>query len=119
MKSFLFVIQTVAYKGLKLQEVLDQVLIVAAFDQAVSLLLIDNAVYHLYKNQHNEQIACKDIGAIYRSLEIYDIKPIYVEQESLTQRGLTQSDLIIPVTLINRQTIATILNQYDFVLSAS
>ncbi len=110
--------QTDAYQGLKIQEALDQVLITAAFDQSVSLLLLDDAVFHFYKNQRNEQIACKDIAAIYRSLEIYDIEQIYVEQESLIQRGLIQSELLIPVTLISRKDLATTLNKFDCVLSA-
>lgn len=46
MKSFLFVMQSAAYKGNKVQEVLDAVLISAAFDQQVSLLLLDDAVFH-------------------------------------------------------------------------
>jgi tRNA 2-thiouridine synthesizing protein C len=115
-KSFLFVMQTDAYCGAKLQEVLDQVLISAAFDQKISLLLLDDAVYHLHKNQGSEQISSKDISAIYRSLEIYDIENIYLEKESLAQRGLTQDDLSLPTTLVNREEIPTTLNSFDFVL---
>jgi tRNA 2-thiouridine synthesizing protein C len=115
-KSFLFVLQTDAYCGAKTQEILDQVLISAAFDQQVSLLLFDDAVYHLHKNQCSEQIASKDISAIYRSLEIYDIENIYLEKESLALSGLTQDDLLLPVTLVSRQEIATTLNSFDFVL---
>ena len=110
--------QTAAYNGIKIQEVLDQVLITAAFDQQVSLLLLDDAVYHLLKNQQSERIACKDISAIYRSLQLYDIEDIYIEQDSLCCRGLTQDELVIPVTLLNRQEVATTIKTFDFVLSA-
>ncbi|RLA23208.1 MAG: sulfurtransferase complex subunit TusC [Gammaproteobacteria bacterium] len=118
MKSFLFVMQIDAYDGLKIQEVLDQVLITAAFDQQVSLLLLDDAVYHLLKNQGSGLVGSKDISAIYRSLQIYDIEQIYVEQESLSQRGLNQEQLLIPVTLLSRQKVATTLNSFDHILSA-
>ncbi|OQK18479.1 sulfur relay protein TusC [Methyloprofundus sedimenti] len=118
MKSFLFVMQAAAYRGSKVQEVLDQVLIAAAFDQQVSMLLLDDAVYHLQKDQLSEQIACKDIAAIYRSLEIYDIENIYVEQDSLTERGLSQDELLIPITLIKRHEITATINRFDVVLSA-
>ena len=110
--------QTASYTGAKVQEVLDQVLITAAFDQQVSLLLLDDAVYHLQTNQHSEQVASKDISAIYRSLELYDIDNIYVEQDSLSLRGLTQDELLIPITLLNRQDVAATLKSFDFVLSA-
>ena len=118
MKSFLFVMQTAAYHGIKVQEVLDQVLITAAFDQQVSLLLLDDAVFHLMKNQHSDQVASKDISAIYRSLQLYDIDNIYIEQDSLNLRGLTPDELLIPVTLLNRQEVAAAIKSFDFVLSA-
>ncbi len=117
MKSFLFVMQTPAYSSNRVQEVLDVVLISAAFDQKVSLLLLDDAVYHLKIKQQSSMIGGKDIGAIYRSLELYDIEYIYVEQESLTQRGLTTDDLLIPVTLLTRSEIALTYKSFDFVLS--
>ena len=43
--------QSAAYEGNKVQEVLDAVLIAAAFDQQVSLLLLDDAAFHLKNNQ--------------------------------------------------------------------
>lgn len=118
MKSFLFVMQTPAYSNFKVQEVLDVVLITAAFDQKVSLLLLDDAVFHLKKNQQAKILGGKDISAIYRSLGLYDIEKIYVEQESLTQRGLLQDDLLIPILLVKRAEIATIFKAYDFILNA-
>ena len=118
MKSFLFVLQTDADQGVKVQELLDQVLITAAFDQHVSLLLLDGAVYHLLKNQLGAEIACKEIALIYRSLELYDIQSIYVEQESLIAQGLTTDELLIPVTLVNRNEVALTLKSFDFVISA-
>lgn len=110
--------QTAAYCGTKIQETLDQVLITAAFDQQVSLLLLDEAVFHLQKDQQSNQISSKDIGAIYRSLEIYDIQNIYVDQVSLAQHGLQQESLITPVTLLDRKDIAATLKSFDYILSA-
>ena len=52
MKSFLFVMQSAAYSSIRALEVLDVVLITAAFDQKVSLFLLDDAVFHLKKNQY-------------------------------------------------------------------
>ncbi len=117
MKSFIFVMQTSAYSLSRVQEVLDVVLITAAFDQKVTLLLLDDAVFHLKKGQHSKVIGAKEISAIYRSLALYDIEAIYVEQESLMQRGLSQDDLLIPISLLSRANVAVTLNTFDFVLS--
>lgn len=96
---------------------LDMVLITAAFDQKVSLLLLDDAVFHLKKNQCGQLVAGKDIGAIYRSLELYDIENIYVEQDSLNQRGLLPGDLLIPIKIIPRHDVKNLFNAFDFVLN--
>ena len=108
--------QAPAYSGNKVQEVLDVILITAAFDQKVSLLLLDDAVFHLKSKQQSVAVASKDIGAIYRSLELYDIESIYVEQESLNCAGLTKSDLLIPIKPITRQTLPALFKGFDFVL---
>ena len=71
MRSFLFVIQTSAYGSYRVQEVLDLVLITAAFDQKVSLLLLDDAIFHLKKNQLGKALGTKDISAISKSVIIF------------------------------------------------
>jgi len=109
--------QSAAYKGSKTAEVLDEVLIAAAFDQRVSLLLLDEAVFHLKKNQQCSTLFNKDIGALYRSLALYDIEHVFVEQDSLTSRGLSQADLLIPTTLLTKQELSSTLKTFDFVLS--
>ena len=117
MKSFLFVMQSAAYSSIRALEVLDVVLITAAFDQKVSLLLLDDAVFHLKKNQQSDTLGGKDISAVYRSLELYDIEDIYVEQDSLVQRGLSQDDLLIPIKPLNKHEVATTFKAFDFVLN--
>ncbi len=116
-KSFLFVMQLAAYTSHRIFELMDEVLIVAAFDQKVSLLLLDDAVFQLKKNQQASAINTKNLGAIYRSLELYDIENIYVEHDSLLDRGLDKNDLLIPVTLLARTEITPTLKNFDFVLA--
>lgn len=117
MKSFLFVMQSAGHSSAKVVEVLDEVLIAAAFDQHVSLLLLDDAVFHLKKNQQSIPALNKDIGAIYQSLKLYDIENIFVEQESLAQRGLSQADLLLSTTLLSRRDVASTLNSFDLILN--
>ncbi len=115
-KSFLFITQLSSYTSHLIPEFIDEVLIAAAFDQRVSLLLLDDAVFQLKKNQHATAINAKNLGAIYRSLELYDIENIYVESDSLLERGLDKNDLLIPITLLTRTEIAPMLKTFDFVL---
>jgi len=113
MKSYLFVLRKPAHSGAYVQEMLDIMLTTAAFDQAVSLLLLDDGVFQLKKQQQPEVSGLKDTGAIYKALEIYDVTSIYVEQESLQERGLTVEDLCLPVQAVPRQAIAELMCRFD------
>ena len=115
MKSFLFVLKKPAHSGSHLQETLDVVLTVAAFDQSVSLLLLDDAVFHLKKAQQPELVGLKAVAGIFAALEIYDVTDIYVEEESLLERGLQADDLCLPVIPVARQALAKLFGRFDVV----
>ena len=55
----------------------------------------------------------KDTVAIYRALEIYDVRHIYVEAESLVERGLKPGDLCLSVEAVYRKDISALLTRYD------
>jgi tRNA 2-thiouridine synthesizing protein C len=60
MKSYLFVLRKPAHSGVQVQEMLDIILTTAAFDQPVSILLLDDGVFHLKNGQHPESSGMKD-----------------------------------------------------------
>jgi len=116
MKNYLFVLNKPAYCGNHVQETLDIILTTAAFDQAVSLLLLDDGVFQLKKNQ-NPPASLKDTAAIFSALEIYDVTRIYVEAESMLDRGLKPEDLCLPVELVNRKAITKLMAGFDIVFA--
>jgi tRNA 2-thiouridine synthesizing protein C len=115
MKRYLFVLKKPTHSGGNVQEILDIVLTVAAFDQAVSLLLLDDGVFHLKNSQNPEILGMKDTAAIFKVLELYDVKDIYVEQESLQARGLTPADLCLSVQPIARNAVSELMRQFDVI----
>lgn len=115
MKSYLFVFGSAPHHGCVIQEMLDIVLTSAAFEQQVALLLLDDAVFAIKNNQQPEKYAGKDTAAIFSAFEIYDVHDIYVEVESVQERGLTVADLSLPVQEIHRNGIADLMKQYDIV----
>lgn len=117
MKSYLFVLRSAPHSGCALQEILDIILITAAFDQKVALLLLDDAVFALKGHQQPEKQAIKDTAAIFKALEMYDVEDIFLEAQSLQERGLTVVDLSLPVHEIQRENIAAVMQQYDIVFS--
>ena len=93
------------------------VLISAAFDQDVSLTFMDDGVYQIVKGQHTKAIDVKNFSPTYRALEGYDIEKLYVEKESLDQRGLTEDDLLVDVQVMSSAEIAKIMAEQDVVIS--
>ncbi len=116
-KRYLFILRKAAHSGAYAQEMLDIILTTAAFDQAVSILLLDDSVFQLKKQQYPEKHDMKDIVAIFSALEIYDVKDIYTEYESLQERGLSTDDLCLPVKIIVRRDTPELMQQFDVVFS--
>lgn len=117
MKKYLFVLRKPAHSGALVQEMLDIILTTAAFDQQVSLLLLDDAVFQIKSGQHPDIHGMKDIAAIFKALEIYDINKIYAEAESLQERGLKPGDLCLPILELYRKDIAGLMKQHDVVFA--
>ena len=93
-KKFMFVNRKAPYGTVYALESLEVVLISAAFDQDVSLAFIDDGVYQITKGQDATGIGQKNFSKAYQALGDHDINKLYVEKESLEERGLTLDDLM-------------------------
>ncbi len=93
-KRFMYVNRKAPYGTVYALESLEVVLIGAAFEQDVSLAFIGDGVYQLKKGQDTKSLGVKNFSPTYRALGEYDITKIYVEKESLEQRGLKITDLL-------------------------
>jgi tRNA 2-thiouridine synthesizing protein C len=92
-KKFLYVNRKAPYGTIFAQEALEVVLIGAAFDQDVSLAFLDDGVFQLTKGQDTKESGLKNFSPTFRALGDYEVTKLYVEQESLDERGLTLDDL--------------------------
>ncbi len=116
MKRYLFVLRKPSYSGLYVQEMVDIILTTAAFEQDVCILLLDDAVFHLKSNQNAVNSGCKNTATLFEILPTMDVNNIFVETESLTERGLTIDRLTQPIFLKSRATIADFMAQFDIVM---
>jgi len=112
MKRFLFVLTKPPHSGAYVQELLDFILTTAAFDQEVALLLLDDGVFQLKKQQQPVD-GGKDTAAVFKALELYDVTDLYVERESLAERGLAVDDLLLPVNICERKEVALLMRRFD------
>lgn len=109
--------RTTPYNGIQLQEKLDLILTAAAFDQAVSLIFLDDGVFQLKKEQIPQKQGLKDTAAIFNALQIYDVNQLYIEVESLQERGLKPGDLSLPVKEVYRKDVNRLMKLYDVIIS--
>jgi tRNA 2-thiouridine synthesizing protein C len=130
-KKFLYVNRKAPYGTVYALESLEVVLIGAAFDQDVSLAFMDDGVFELTKGQKTEGIGMKNFSPAYSALGDYDVNKIYVEKESLEERGLSLGDLLHltyedededyaekdSIRLVSRAELADIMDQQDVILS--
>ena len=63
----------------------DLALAAAAFEQPVSLLFMDDAVWQLMPGQSTARIDAKSIESTLASLSLYDIDTLYVEADALAR----------------------------------
>ena len=130
-KKFMYLNRRAPYGTIYAWESLEVVLIGAAFDQDVSLAFLDDGVYQLVKGQDTSDLGMKNFSPTYQALGDYDVTKLYVEKESLEERGLTLDDLM-PLTyededddwaekdsikLVSRAELADIMDDQDVLFS--
>ena len=130
-KRFLYVNRRAPYGSIYALESLEVVLIGAAFEQDVTLLFLDDGVYQLKKNQNTDGVDMKNFSPTYNALGDYDVNKIYVERESLEERGLAIDDLLAltyededddyaeksSIRVVGRHKMADLMEQQDVILS--
>lgn len=118
-KRFLFVVTKPLLTMTAVQEILDTLLIVAAFDQPVSLLFLDQAVFLIKKNPLPNGLETGCTTELFACLPLYEINDVYVEDESLQELGLTATELSLPVSVCRRDEINALWSRFDVIYSFS
>jgi tRNA 2-thiouridine synthesizing protein C len=130
-KKFLYVNRKAPYGTIYALESLEVVLIGAAFEQDVALAFLDDGVFQIAEGQNATGIGMKNFSKTYRALGDYEVRKLYVERESLSERGLSVEDLM-PIVyedenedyvqkpsihLVDRAALARLIGESDVVLS--
>lgn len=124
----MFINRRAPYGSVYAQEALEIALVGAAFDQRISLALMDDGVFLLRTGQDASGIQMKQFSAAYRALGDFDVQRIYVERESLEARGMTGDDLmVIPaegggsdqnlVEVVSSSELADVIGDQDILLN--
>ena len=112
-------------------EGLEVVLIGAAFDQDVCMAFVGDGVYQLKAGQDTSGSDMKNFSPAYRALGDYDVTKLYVERESLEERGLKVDDLMLltwededddwaekpSIQVVDRDQLARLIDAQDVVFN--
>jgi tRNA 2-thiouridine synthesizing protein C len=130
-KKLMYVNRRAPHGTIYALEGLEVVLVGAAFEQDVTMAFIDDGVFQLLAGQDTSAIEIKNYAPAYGALGDYDVTQLYVERESLSQRGIAQSDLM-PLTyededddwaekpsvkVVGRDELARIMEEQDVIFS--
>jgi tRNA 2-thiouridine synthesizing protein C len=115
-KRFLFVVRRAPVNGLLAKETLDLILSVAAFDQPVRVLFVDDGVFQLVAPQTGGSSGTHTDLSMLKLLEFYDVREVLVEHESLRARGLDNRDLAVSAALIPASTAKDLWAEHDLVV---
>ena len=130
-KKFMYVNRRAPHGTIYALEGLEVALIGAAFDQDVCMAFIGDGVFQLKKGQDTGDSDIKNFSPTSRALGDYDVNRLYVERESLEDRGLGIGDLMDltwedeeddwtekpSIQLVNRQELSDLMEAQDVILN--
>ena len=116
-KKFLYINRRAPHGTIYAHEALEVVLIGAAFEQDVSMAFLDDGVFQLKKDQNTDQISTKNFSKTFSALEMYDVEKLYVEKESLDERGISADDLAVDVKIISSDEMKQLITDSEVILN--
>ena len=116
-KKFMFVNRKAPYGTIYPLEILESVLISAAFDQNTSIAFVDDGVFHIKKGHDPKPLRMKNFSPTFRALSGYDIEKLYVEKESMEARGLTPDDFVVKVLVVPAAELGKLMAEQDVLIT--
>lgn len=130
-KKFMYINRHAPHGTVYALEGLEVVLIGAAFEQDVCMAFIGDGVFQLKRDQDTKDTGMKNFSPTYKALGDYEVNRLYVERESLEERGLKEDDLM-PLTwedeeddwaekpsihVVSRAALADLIEEQDVILN--
>ena len=115
-KKIMHVMRKAPHGTIYTYEGLEMILIMAAYDQDISVAFIDDGVYALKKDQDTKGLEIKGFSKTFKALDGYDVENLFVDQVSLEERGLIEDDLLVDVEVLSSAEIGKIMTEQDVVV---
>ncbi len=115
-KKIMHVLRHAPHGTIYTYEGLEMILIMATYDQDISVVFIGDGVYALKKGQETSEIGIKGFARTFLALDGYDVEKLYVDQLSLEERGLTEDDLVVDVEVLSSENIGSLMKEQDVII---
>jgi tRNA 2-thiouridine synthesizing protein C len=115
-KKIMHVMRQAPHGTIYTYEGLEMILIMAAYEQDLSLVFIGDGVYSLKKNQDTAGIGIKGFAKTFMALDGYDVEKLYVDRVSLEERGLGEEDLVVAVEVLESSEIGSLMKEQDVII---
>ena len=102
------------------REGLDALLAASAFcdEEELAICFLNDGVFNLLADQQPELLLQKDHIATFKLIELYDLTECFVCQESLAERGLDNSELVLrEAQKVSKIKLFEVLHQAEKVLT--
>ena len=116
-KKFMFVNRRAPYGTIYALEILESVLISAAFEQDTSVAFVDDGVFQIKKGHDTKELGMKNFSPTFRALSGYDIEKLYVEKESMEARGLKADDFVVKVQILPAAELGKLMAEQDVLIT--
>ncbi len=116
MKKIMHVMRHAPHGTIYSYEGLEMILIMAAYEQDLSVVFIGDGVYAIKKNQDTAGIGIKGFAKTFMALDGYDVEKLYVDRVSLDERGLSEEDLLVDVEVLDSSEIGALMNEQDVII---
>lgn len=105
-------------QGIAARESMDLIFALAAVDHQLSVVFSGDAVYQLVKADDSAELMVKDFRRSFKLFELYDIEQLYICTESLRQRNLDASELVLAVQQLESAELNQLLSTQQHVIRA-
>jgi tRNA 2-thiouridine synthesizing protein C len=115
-KKIMHVLRHAPHGTIYTYEGLEMILIMAAYEQDLSVVFIGDGVYALKKGQDTSGIGIKGFSKTFMALDGYDVEKLYVDRVSLEERGLTEEDLVVDVEVLEAEETGRLMKEQDVII---
>ncbi|MHB1645096.1 MAG: sulfurtransferase complex subunit TusC [bacterium] len=115
--KIMFLCKTAPYGTIYEQEAIEAMIMFSAYEQDISVAFIGDGVLSLKKGQNPSLINIKNFTQTYLVIiDDFEVSHLYVEKESLEERGMKEEDLLTEVEVLKRADLISRIDEMKVIL---